>query len=70
VTAAGAFGTVAALAADDDVDYFGTTNTTQSDYSIATTSESGNLFGVYVSKMAGGGTIFVKRIGAATSSGW
>lgn len=53
-----------------DVTYWGDA----SSYSIATKSESGNEFGVYVSKAAGGGTFFVKQIGGATNSpislGW
>jgi hypothetical protein len=43
------------------VEYFGTDDT----YSITTLSQSGNLFGVYTDKSAGGSTTFLKKIGAA-----
>jgi len=49
-----------------EVTYYGDATS----YSIATLSESQNEFAVYVSKASGGGTVFVKQIGTAISSGW
>jgi prepilin-type N-terminal cleavage/methylation domain-containing protein len=48
------------------VQYFGTASA----YEITTASLSGNLFGVHASKVAGGGTTFVKSIGGTISTGW
>jgi hypothetical protein len=41
-----------------------------STYSVASVSASNNKFGVYVNKGTGGGSIFVKVVGSATSAGW
>ena len=42
---------------------------TDTSYSVASASASGNLFGVFVDKTAAGNT-FVKKIGSTVSSGW
>lgn len=59
---------VAATSSADDqaVDYYGDAST----FSIASTSLSGNEFGVYTDKSAGGGTTFVKVIDGEASVGW
>ncbi len=54
------------LASENEVEYFGDATS----YSVATTSASGNLFGVYSNKGASGGTTYVKSIGDAVSAGW
>jgi len=56
----------ATLASSNMVEYFGTATT----FSVGSASASGNLFGVYTDKAAGGGTTFVKQIGADVSAGW
>jgi type IV pilus assembly protein PilA len=48
------------------VEFYGTADTFQ----IATASASGNMFGVYTNKGAGGSTIFVKDIGGDVTTGW
>jgi type IV pilus assembly protein PilA len=48
------------------VQYFGTATA----YEITTASLSGNLFGVHASKVSGGGTTFVKKLGTVISTGW
>lgn len=54
-------------AAQNAVDYFGTDTA----YSIASLSESGNEFGVYTDKASTGtGTIYVKVLGGKASTGW
>jgi type IV pilus assembly protein PilA len=51
----------------EEVGYFGD----DTSYSIATTSLSGNLFGVTADKSATGATTFVKKIGDAdVTTGW
>jgi type IV pilus assembly protein PilA len=55
-----------AAASTSTVDFFGTAST----YSIASASDSGNLFGVYVNKGTSGGTTFIKKIGSTVSTGW
>ena len=56
------------------VDYWGggtgAANTTTSVYGISSTSESGNIFGIYADKGMSGGTTFVKKIGSAVTTGW
>lgn len=49
-----------------DVTYYGDATS----YSIATLSASGNEFGVYTNKGAGGGTVFVKEVDGTISSTW
>ena len=54
------------LASDAAVDYFGTDTT----FSVACLSDSGNEFGVYTDKGAGGSTTFVKVIDGNASLDW
>ena len=57
--------TATALAKNNDVCYTGTTST----YTVVSTSNSGNIFGIVVDKTAAGNT-FVKKLGANVSLGW
>jgi type IV pilus assembly protein PilA len=58
--------TGSADSATHSVEYFGT----GSAYEITTASLSGNVFGVHASKVANGGTTFVKKISGTVSTGW
>ena len=58
---------------DNAVDYWGGAaagSATTSVYALSTTSDSGNVFGIYADKGASGGTTFVKKLGTAVSAGW
>ncbi len=55
-----------ASAATNSVDYFGAAVS----YSIATTSGSGNQFGVYADKGAHGNVVYVKVVGSVATTGW
>jgi type IV pilus assembly protein PilA len=58
--------TTTGAADSHSVQYFGTATS----YEITTASLSGNLFGVHAEKTAGGGTTFVKKLGANVTTGW
>ena len=64
--------TATVSATTDDVNYTGisTAATGVNEYTVSTLSASGNVFGVFVDKAAGGGNVFVKSINGGVSSGW
>ena len=80
VTASGTLAlSSASSTANNSVDYWGgaaapgATPATTSVFSISSTSASNNIFGVYTDKASAaptGGTVFVKKLGTAVTTGW